>query len=294
MATIEQGISCYEVMAEINAVTDEVLPGAPVFLVGGGPAAAIRHESTRYDHESKRVIAYSDSAESTVRTNGSLRDLDLVAMRVLEGDEGQRAEKAILEAIGGRMVVSVFGLEPRKEHSPLSRFVRTFADWTSRRTIDENGIHRYEIYPLEQTIDEPEQVYEEWALELPMGGEIAIMPPDTTVLNYSIRSVSPRPKDQEKLAHMKRLIEAEPEFVERMHGPLQPIQELADAIVKLGNGQLDKDSPLLVPNVSFFGRGLFRAKAGLNTSFGKNEEVVKLIGHNETVQRTLKFATGRK
>lgn len=289
-----QGISCYEVMPEVQAVIQEVLPGAPVFLVGGGPAAAIGHEATRYDHDSKRVIATTESAESTMRPNGSLRDLDLVAMRLLGHDEGRLAEQAILEAINHRMVVSVFGLEPRQGFTPGFRFARSFADWTSRRTIDEDGIHRYEIYPLQQVVDRPDVVYEEWALELPTGGEISIMPPDTTVLNYSIRSVSPRAKDKKKIALMRQNVEAEPEFVERIHGPLQPIQELADAIVALGNNSLDKSSPLLAPGVCIVGFGMFRAKAGLNTTFGKYDRIVKIIGHNEAVQSALKFATGRK
>lgn len=294
MSKNEQGVSCYEVMAEVKAVTDEVLPGAPVFLVGGGPAAALQHEATCYDHENKRMVPSVDSAESTIRPNGSRRDLDLVAMRVLEEGEGPRAEKAILEAINERMVVSVFGLEPHRVAGLSYRISRSLADWTSRRTIDENGVHRYEIYPLEQVIPEPELVYEEWMMELPAGGKIAVMPPDTTVFNYDVRSVSPRAKDQAKLAEMKRLIMAHPEFVERIHGPLTPIAELAQAIVELGNGTLDKSCPLLVPEAGLAGLALFRAKAGLNTFFGTHESIVKFIGHNEGVQTILKFATGRK
>ncbi len=294
MSKIPEGVSCYEVMAEVKAVTDEVLPGAPVFLVGGGPAAAIISEASRYDHDAKRLIPSVGSAESTIRPNGSRRDLDLVAMRLLKDGEGARAERAILEAINERMVVSVFGLEPRHRMDRKFKAIRSVADWTSRRTLDENGVHRYEIYPLEQVIDQPGLVYEEWMMNLPGGGEIPIMPPDTTVLNYDVRSVSPRAKDQAKLAAMKRNVMAEPEFVERINGPLRPITELAEAIVALGNNTLDRSSPLLVDGTGLAALGLFRARAGLNTKFGKYERVVKLVGHNETVQGMLKFATGRK
>jgi hypothetical protein len=287
-------ISCYEVMAEVQAVTAEVLPGAPVFLVGGGPAAAIRHKSTNFDHDGRRLIATADSAESTIRDNGSKRDLDLLAMRVLEGDEGARAEKAILEAIGERMVVSVFGLDRREQPTITRNIKRSVLDWTSRRTIDERGVHRYEIYPLEQELTEPDLVYEEWLMQLPSGGEISVMSPDTTVYNYDVRSVTPRTKDQEKLKRMKDRIHDEPQFVERLVGPLKPVIDLAEGIVKLGKGKLETDSPLLAPGATFFARGAFRARAELYATGQRSEAITKLVGHNETAQKLLKATTGRK
>jgi hypothetical protein len=281
-------------MAEVKAVTDEVLPGAPVFLMGGGPAAAIVHPGTKYDHDGRRMIPTVDSAEPNIRDNGTLRDLDLLSFRVLEEGEGPRAEEAILEAIDNRMVISVFGLDRYRPPNPLSRAMGAVLHWTSHRTLDENGIHRYQMYPLEQIIPEAELVYEEWQMELPNGGEISIMSPDTTVLNYDVRSVYPRKKDQQKLNRMKRRIQYEPEFVERIDGPLRPVQEFADGILALGNGMLDQDSPLLISGVTMFGRGAFRARAEAYRIGQNSDTLVKLVGHNETFQKLLKSTTGRK
>jgi hypothetical protein len=289
-----EGISCYEVMKGVSPVTDELFPGTPVFLMGGGPAAAIRHPKTYYDHENRRIAPAADSAESSIRDNGTRRDLDLLVFRVLEKGEAKAAEKAILEEINERMVVSVFGLDARRQPRPIFRLVRSLADWTSRRTIDEQGVHRYEIYPLEQVLPEAEAVYEEWKMELPGGKDISIMSPDTTVLNYDVRPVSPRHKDQAKLRQMKMNILTEPQFVERMNGPLRPVSELAEAILALGQGELSSDSPMLVDGVTIFGRGAFRARAAAHTFGGRHEKVVKFIGHNEAVQKTIKFTTGRK
>jgi hypothetical protein len=294
MTNPDKRISCYDVMAEVSAVTDEVLPGAPVFLVGGGPAAAIAHERTRFDHDGKRVIPTPDSAEPTVRDNGSLRDLDLLAFRVLEDGEGARAEEAILEAINGRMVVSVFGLDERREPALKDRVKYSILDWTSRRTLDAHGTHRYEIYPLEQVIPQPELVYEEWKMELPNGGEISVMSPDTTVANYDVRSISPRVKDRKKVNLMRSRVQAEPPFMERIDGPLKPVQELADAIVQLGYGFLDNDSPLLVSGATMFGRGAFRVRAKLYRLGEKSDTLVKFVGHNEGIQKRIKATTGRK
>lgn len=294
--TPEAAISCYEVMGEVQAVAEEVLPGAPVLLVGGGPAAAIRHESTRYDHENRRISPTMESSEPTIRSNGSKRDLDLIAMRILQPGEGPAAEKALLEAIGERMTVSVFGLEPRDESGAVNILKRSLFDWTSRRTVDEQGVHRYEIFPLEQTIYEPEVVYEPWAMELPTGGEIPVMPPDTTVLNYFVRPVSPRAKDQEKIGLMVNNILDHPEFRERMSsgGPLWPVRQLAHGIAQLGRDELPPDSPLLSPLTSPETIKAFQMRAAIHTQFGRYEKIVKLIGHNEAVQKAIKVTTGRK
>lgn len=294
MVNPQKRISCYEVMAEVKAVTDEVLPNAPVFLVGGGPAAAIVDPSTRFDHAGKLVVPTADSAEPTIRDNGTLRDLDLLAFRVLEDGEGARAEEAILEAIDNRMVVSVFGIDKRREPSLGDRIKYSILDWTSRRTVDHYGIHRYEIYPLEQIIPEAELVYEEWQMRLPDGGEISVMSPDTTVANYDVRSISPRAKDQKKVNLMRQRVQAEPAFLERIDGPLRPVQELADGIVALGYGYLEKNSPLMVPGTTMFGRGAFRARAKLYRAGEHSDTLVKFIGHNEAVQKKLKATTGRK
>lgn len=289
-----EAVSCYEVMAEVKAVTDEVLPGAPVFLVGGGPAAAIAHPGTRYDHDGKRLIPAADSAESTLRANGTKRDLDLVAFRVLGKGEGKRAEKAVLEAINDRMVVSVFGIDQHRTPTTPSRLLHSVLDWTSRRTVDEQGIHRYQIYPLEQVLPEADLVYQEWQMELPGGGEISVMSPDTTVANYDVRSVFPRTKDAEKLRIMRDHTHSQPQFVDRIHGPLMPIQELANAIVQLGNGTLEDDSPLLISGAGMLGRGAFRARANAYSIGQQSGTITKLVGHTEFVQKMIKGTTGRK
>jgi hypothetical protein len=292
---VDAGVSCYEVMAEVNAVTDGMFPDTPVFLVGGGPAAAIQHEATRFDHESRHLIPTKASAESTIRSNGSRRDLDLLVFGVLPEGLGSQVERAVLEAIDHRMVVSVFGLEQHQQQlTRLDRLKLSLTAWTSRRTVDENGVHRFQIYPLEQIVPEPGEVYKPWQMELPSGGEITVMSPDTTVVNYDVRSVTPRKKDREKIEAMKSRIRAVPQFKDRLEGPLKPMTDLADAIVRLGQGTLEDDSPLLIPGATMLGLGVFRARAWAYNKGQQYEWLVKLVGHNEVVQKKLKKTTGRE
>jgi hypothetical protein len=214
---------------------------------------------------------------------------------VLPEGLGSQVERAVLEAIDHRMVVSVFGLEQHQQQlTRLDRLKLSLTAWTSRRTVDENGVHRFQIYPLEQIVPEPGEVYQPWQMELPGGDEITVMSPDTTVVNYDVRSVVPRIKDIDKVIKMKKNILPQPQFVERMEGPLKPITNLAAAIVQLGRGRLDEHSPMLIPGSTPFDQKAFRTRAALYDKGQQSSKLTKFIGHNETVQGMLKKTTGRQ
>src|SRR5690606_3049871 len=83
--------------------------------------------------------------------------------------------------------VSIFGFEP---HVPIvSRSQRTkkaMKEWISRRTIDEAGQIRYELFPLGQEV-QPES-FEPWQLVANEGTVLNVLNPAGHMLAYMMRS----------------------------------------------------------------------------------------------------------
>lgn len=225
----------YEILPIVeNVLRDRVPKHIPFFVLGGIMTAALRDERTIIDFDEKHVTAPKDVAIPTRRKNGTRRDIDILIADVLAKDIGKGIASDVTEAIDNELDVSVFGLDDHEEVQQKSRITRQATEWLSRRTIDENGVHRYELFPLAQAVESAS--YEPWILSYNSDSQgVSVLHPVGHALAYRMRSISGvRPKDKQKLADMEGHIYSHPEAREVYHdGVFQEWALFADALARL-------------------------------------------------------------
>jgi hypothetical protein len=261
------------------------------YLLGGITAGAIVNKQTRFDHDSRVIEPTNDSAELNMRDNGTLRDADVLVLDVLSDVRAREINDVIAQALGRRLLGSVFGVDKREETKPQTSW------WTSRRTVDAAGTHRIQLHPLEQVL--PEESYEPWDMQLPEGGVVSTLNPAGIRLAYGFRSVSGlRPKDKNKVNAMDKRLHQEPEFMEQIHeGPFKPWLDMAEAVRLLRwplPGRMKKVSPLLAEGAGLQSRLGFRARAIPLRQIERVPFIVKRFGQSEDMQEKLKGQVGFK
>ena len=276
MSLPNEKLTCYDAIRDLDDAANDILaPEQQYYVLGGIVTAAINHPDTVFDHDTSHLIAAEDSAEPVRRDNDTLRDVDVLIRDRLSSKEASRIREELTRAIGGSLVVSVFGLTPHFSPGVVNRGVKSVAAWTSERTLDDDGVLRYELYPLQKEV--PLESYEPWRLEMPKGGQVSTFNPAAHMLAYYMRSISGlRAKDREKVEAMRVNIEADPKFKEQIYdGPLQSWQHFAEMIELFGtNTEAALD---LAEEHDILGRDLdiFRKKSEILRSLESNPTLVK-------------------
>ncbi len=227
--------NCYEVLPRVEHVLhDTISEATPHFMLGGIPTAALRDPRTILDFEERRIIAPKDVSLSTQRKNRTRRDIDILVVDTLTKEAGEQVVGIVDEAIDESLDVSVFGIDKHEDDIGKSRLLRHGIEWLSRRTVDDNGVHRYELFPLVQSV-QPES-YEPWRLSYNSSSEgISVLHPVGHALAYRMRSISSvRAKDTKKLAAMEHEIYKHPQAKEALNdGEFQEWRLFAGALARL-------------------------------------------------------------
>jgi hypothetical protein len=295
MSQEAKAVDCYTAIQNLDEAMRGVIPeGAEYFTLGGIVSGALRHPDTRFDHDVLATYAAPDSPEGVLRDNGTRRDVDLLVSAVLTKKEAEAIKEEVARAIDDALVVSVFGLDRYKpKANRLRRTIAVPKSWTSRRTIDDGGVNRYELFPLSQEV--PAETYEPWSLVLPSGAKVSTLSPAGHVEAYSMRSISGlRPKDAKKVAAMRGRVESDEIFSEQMHeGMFKPWEEFAQGIRDLRDGLMFEDDSMLRDGTSWIDMYAFGVKGrGLKTA--ESKDTIVDFAQKEWVQKILNVFVGAK
>jgi hypothetical protein len=215
------------------------------YVLGGIAGGALEKPSTEFDVDARQIIAAPDSAKPLIRPeNDTVRDIDILIPTILDDDLTERA-KAGAKAADTGLTVSIFGFNAHQEWRSWAERHNPKKGWLSRRTLDENGVHRYQMGPLQQEV-KPES-YEPWQLVTPEGHRVSTLSPAGLCLAYRMRSSSGlRYKDREKVPAMEKTLQAIPVLREEMRtGVFAEWALYARNIERLREGTLELDSPAL-------------------------------------------------
>ena len=198
--------SCYEVVSELDqALRGALADGHDYLVLGGLVSAALAHPDSAIELNGADGYVYAapDSAIPTIRNNNTKRDVDILIPSLIDDQEAERLKQVAREATDDRLRVSICAFNERRDDAEDDNIVVSFIKgWVSERTVDDKGILRYEMGPLEQVV-EPAS-YRPWRLVLPHdNSSLQILHPVGHVLAYRMRSSSGvRKKDKQKLAEM--------------------------------------------------------------------------------------------
>lgn len=269
-------ITCYDVIGELDAATQDILsPNQQYYVLGGIATSAIKHPDSVFDHQTNRLVAAPDSGEPVFRDNGTRRDIDLLVLDVLTSEQATRVRQKISLVVGKYLVVSVFGLSNHQQPTVLRRVVKSAAAWTSERTLDNDGTLRYELYPLQQEV--PRESYQPWTLQLPNGHGVSILNPAAHMLAYHMRSISGvRDKDRDKVEKMRKRVFSDPNFKDQIQtGPLRSWKQFADNIDRLGTQPPTYETLPAAPIASALEWRMFRKKNEWLRFLEANPTIVK-------------------
>ncbi|MDR0955538.1 MAG: hypothetical protein LBM73_00235 [Candidatus Nomurabacteria bacterium] len=208
--------------------------GVPIQFVGGISAAILGDPAIQIDYNNK-IIYCSDGFEmSQLRANGTLRDVDMLALTT---DPAKiKMLKTILECVNsGRQEISLFGLSPRNNLGKFSS--RILSDRFASPALDVNNPDlRYirgfrDLYTFA-----PAPTMEAWKVEFPDGRILSVPSPADTLLRYTFRSIGGlRKKDEAKTWRAIKNIESKaPELIEEIRsGQFQALGQLALRVAAL-------------------------------------------------------------
>lgn len=232
-------------------ICGEVSRSLPPELIGrvqlmGGITATALSSMVNMDLDSRVVTVPKDTFLSTIRPNGTRRDLDLLVMSSKENDI-EALEEHVKKVVDGRLEVSVFGLRPmsvldRQRKNPFG--LTALKTFLSDRYVNDSGVTK-SLFPFAVPI-QPDSL-DPWTLAV--GDDMIPMPsPASTVLNYTNRSISGlRPKDRKKwYAMVAQLRQKYPEIIDQIHeGPASSQLHLTGLVDGLRGGKLDSASAIL-------------------------------------------------
>ncbi len=274
-------MTCYDVIHEVDSAMHDVLPlDTTYFVLGGIASSALVHHDTRIDgmeDGSGFIFAPDEAADPTRRLDGTKRDIDILVPSALDDGLADKLKQTVVEAIDGHLLVSIFKFDKHEPpQNPAERLAATFTEWLSRRTIDENGILRYELFPLEQVV-QPE-TYETWRLIISNGVQVNVLHPVGHMLAYRMRSISAgRTKDVTKLDIMTQNVLAIPEHGEALYdGAFKDWLDFAAMIQALNTGYAHMDELAGFDEKLWADYLAFRCKGNLLHFFESNKTIVKM------------------
>jgi hypothetical protein len=183
----------------------------PVQIIGGNGSAALLDDRTRIDLEARTIEAPADCDLPRFRPDGSLRDLDALALSTDQA-EVDRVEALAEELVDGRLLVSVFGLKTvadleQQRRQPLRSAARVFLGdrYVTIVRDGQGGIVGIDgvksLYPFQVPIST--DTFETFQLSIGGGVATPTAHPGATILNYLTRSISGiRAKDFDKVEAM--------------------------------------------------------------------------------------------
>ncbi len=183
-------MNSYEVAGRVCDALQSEYPDIDICLVGGtvmDPAAEVADGKT---------FLTEGANKPTLRDDGSLRDLDLIA---LTSDQRLRNQirGTAAEAASGEMEIAVFGLGKYHERGAAGRALAHMTHWVSRREIDADGVVHHSLFPFAAPV--PEAAFKH-RLVFPNGQEAATFSPTYSVISYMLRSIGGiRPRDEVKV-----------------------------------------------------------------------------------------------
>ena len=230
----------YELLPEVEgALIEQVPDDTPFFVLGGIMTAALRDERTVIDFDGRQVVAPKEVAIPNRRKNGTRRDIDILIADTIERTTGRSVSGVASEAIDNELDVSVFGLDRHEDLRAKSRLMRQATEWLSSRTVDDDGVHRYELFPLSQEVKSAS--YTPWKLKYNSSSEgVSVLHPVGHALAYRMRSISGvRAKDKEKLSEMEHRLYEHPEARAAVNeGDFREWAIFASALSRLRKNQL--------------------------------------------------------
>lgn len=284
-------MNCFEAVRELDAAMADVIPtGMNYIVLGGIVSSAIRHPDTIFDSQENggMLLAPNSAADPVIRENGTKRDVDILITGVLDRETCHNVKQTVHEATGGELVVSVFDFEA---HDPNPSWLSKVKAGVSHRTIDENGVLRYEMYPLLKEV-KPE-TYEPWYLTIDNGQtKINVLNPAGHILAYRMRSISGiRPKDVGKVAEMTRCVMAVPELEDAIReGDFADWLDFAEALQSILRAEIEPGDGLLFPEAGRASLVAFRWKGKLLHALESNESLVRLAQDEKgVVEKALNF-----
>lgn len=272
MVKIEQNI--YDFIGNINPVLRAEMGDRKFYVVGGIVTSILLDNETVIDEENKTTVARSNINLSNYRSDGSKRDLDIVFLDKLVPKERKHLKKVIATAIDNRLVPSVFDLKDYKENR--NHVKANLLDWLSKRTIDENGIIRYELFPLSQEVCQ--ESFDQWFFKVANSdSKTPMLHPVGHVLAYKTRSIyGVKHKDQAKVSDMfDKIINLSPNFkYEAESGIFKDWRHFAELIETLNREHSSENSVKLVDFLAF------RLKSRILSSLESNPKIVTLSYSN--------------
>jgi hypothetical protein len=273
----DNGVVCYDVLGELDNVMHAQLgPNREYYVLGGIVTDALTNGGTIIDSQSQTILAAKESGSTLTRDNGSRRDIDILVGDTLSRDEAKRIKAEVSGAIDEELVVSISRLDEHKgSFAKTERPKRTFLDWNSRRTIDQNGILRYELFPLQRVVDPAS--YDPWKLQLPDGKQhIQVLHPAGHMLAYAVRSISGiRGKDTKKFSDMQERLM--PLFREEIHeGPFRAWLDFAGDIHGLLHQGREATTVWVRSDAEPADLAFFRAKGKVLGRLESYQEIVDL------------------
>lgn len=169
----------------------------PYNVVGGLGLHAVTN-AAEIDWDNHVVYMPSGVCLPCLRENGTVRDLDTLVQStdktVVKG-----CRQKISDAIGDKLVVSAFGLNPYEKNH------RGIFDFVGDRYVDNEGRLYWRLGGIETEI--PLESLDPWLVEQAGETVCAILNPISQLGAYTCRSITGlRPKDEEKVAKLINIV----------------------------------------------------------------------------------------
>lgn len=200
-------------------------------IMGGNGSAALKHPDTEIDFGTGEIHAGGECDLPRLRDDGTLRDVDILAL-TSDKDAIDAVHEVAVGEIGGQLLVEVFGLKSAEQLQRQSRqsIISMAKVFLGDRYIDEGAQAGFKaLHPFAAPIDK--EVLKSFTLFTPASERgLPTTHPGATLLNYLTRSISGlRPKDQGKITEIAdNLLGRYPELLDWMiDGPGRDTYQLA-------------------------------------------------------------------
>ena len=226
-----------------------VLDGADIaaVCVGGLPTDVMLDARTRINYSERIIDAPLDLKVSPYRTNGTLRDIDILCL----SDDGEAVRQLADQALGTFMEGLVGSNSPELSFSGYETSVqsRAWAQVTSQVSIQNESII-LSLGAIAEVIN-MELFEQQWRLRRgPL--DTRVFHPILHAYNYRVRSIGGlRPKDQDKVSRLEaRLREVLPEEEWELFGPIHKLETRIAEELSIGKAIKELDPRTLTMSLA--------------------------------------------